>query len=50
MSQSSNWFPEHHSEFTILKWPPQSTDLSPLNQIWGDLHHEYSANKSAATV
>jgi len=26
----SNWFLEHHNEFTVLKWPPQSPDLNPI--------------------
>jgi len=24
----SDWFIEHDNEFTVLKWPPQSTDLT----------------------
>jgi len=27
----SNWFLEHDNEFTVLKWPPQSPDLNPIN-------------------
>ncbi len=27
----SDWFLEHHNEFTLLKWPPQSPDLVILN-------------------
>uniref|UniRef100_A0AAY5KJH2 Transposase Tc1-like domain-containing protein n=1 Tax=Esox lucius TaxID=8010 RepID=A0AAY5KJH2_ESOLU len=26
----SNWFLEHDNEFTVLKWPPQSPDLNPI--------------------
>ncbi len=26
----SDWFLEHDSEFTLLKWPPQSPDLNPI--------------------
>lgn len=31
----TNWFPEHASKFTALKCPPQSSDLSPTEQLWG---------------
>ncbi len=26
----SDWFFEHDNEFTLLKWPPQSADLNPI--------------------
>ncbi len=26
----SDWFLEHDNEFTLLKWPPQSPDLNPV--------------------
>lgn len=30
----SNWFIEHDSEVTVLKWPPQSSDFNPITHIW----------------
>ncbi len=36
----SNCFLEHDSEFTLLKWPPQSPDLNPIELIWDVVEQE----------
>ncbi len=49
----SDWFLEHNNEFTLLKWPPHSPDLNPIEHLWDVVEREIhgcAADKSAATV
>ncbi len=36
----SDWFLENDNEFTLLKWPPQSPDLNPIEYIWDAVEQE----------
>jgi len=39
----SNWSLEHDNEFTVLKWPPQSPYLNPIEHIWDVVERELRA-------
>ncbi len=36
----SDWFLEHDNEFTLLKWPPQSPDLNPIELLCDVMERE----------
>ncbi len=36
----SDWYLEHDNEFTLLKWPPHSPDLNPVEHLWDVVERE----------
>ncbi len=41
----SDWFLEHDNEFTLLKWPPQSPDLNPIEYLWDVVERWWNGEK-----
>jgi len=40
----SNWFLGHDNEFTVLKLPPQSPNLYPIEHLWDVVEWELRAH------
>ncbi|GBL90541.1 Transposable element Tc1 transposase [Araneus ventricosus] len=37
------WFEEHTDEFHLMSWPPNSSDLNPMEQIWDVMERQIRA-------
>ncbi len=37
---TSDWFLEHDNKLTLLKWPPQSPELNPIEHHWDVVERE----------
>ncbi|GBN76099.1 hypothetical protein AVEN_185602-1 [Araneus ventricosus] len=33
----SEWFEEHQSEFNLLPWPAQSSEINPTKHVWDEV-------------
>lgn len=42
-----DWFEEHDHEFTVLTWPPDSPDLSPMEKLWDILDREIQSMRTS---
>lgn len=41
---------EHVNESTVLRWPPQSTVLNPVEHLWDVLQQEIQSVAASASV
>ncbi len=45
----SDWFLEHDNYFTLLKCPPQSPDLNPIEHLW-DVNGRFTSLKCSRQI